>query len=238
MSADVVGNLRRVEDRIARACAEAGRDRGEVRLLPVSKTQPVEAILQVSAAGYRRFGENRVQEIQAKAARLREFGRDDIEFSVIGHLQANKARVVADLASEFQALDSAHLAHELDRRCAAAGRRLDVLVQVNTSGEASKSGIAPEDAPALASELRHCEALRVRGLMTIAINSSDSGPVLACFDRLVEVQRRLRDAAIAGLEWDELSMGMTNDLEHAISRGATCVRVGRAIFGEREGNQQ
>ena len=233
MSGDVVENLRRVEERIARACADAGRDPREVRLLPVSKTQPVEAMLAVAGAGYRRFGENRVQEIQAKADALHALGRDELEFSAIGHLQHNKAKVVARLASEFQALDSLDLARELDRRCAAAGRRLDVLVQVNTSGEASKSGVAPEDAKALASELRHCEALRVRGLMTIAINSADPARVLACFDRLVGLQRELRDAALPGLAWDELSMGMTNDLELAISRGATCVRVGRAIFGER-----
>ncbi len=233
MSGDLVENLRRVEVRIARACAEAGRDPRSVRLLPVSKTHPVEAMLRVSDQGYHLFGENRVQEMQAKSDRLRELGRTDIGFSVIGHLQVNKARVVARLASEFQALDSARLAHELDRRCLAEGRRLDVLVQVNTSGEASKSGVAPEEAPALASELRHCEALRVRGLMTVALNASDPAPVAACFDRLVDVQRRLRDADIPGLSWDDLSMGMTGDLELAISRGATCVRVGRAILGER-----
>lgn len=231
---DVAENLRRVEQRIARACADAGRDPAEVRLLPVSKTQPIEPILRVSDLGYRRFGENRVQELQAKTAALRELGHPEIEFSIIGHLQTNKARIVAALAGEFQALDSAHLAHELDRRCRDAGRRLDVLVQVNSSGEASKSGVAPDEAPALARELRHCEWLRVRGLMTIAVNSADPAPVLACFDRVLEVQRRLRDAAIEGLSWDELSMGMTNDLESAIARGATCVRVGRAIFGERQ----
>ena len=233
MSVDVAENLGRVEDRIVRACRQAGRDPGTVRLLPVSKTQPLEAILRVSELGYRRFGENRVQEMRAKATALGDLGRSDIEFSVIGHLQANKAKTVAQVASEFQALDSVHLARELDRRCTAAGRRLDVLLQVNTSGEPGKSGVAPEHAGEVASELRHCDALRVRGLMTIAVDSSQAEPVLACFDRLVEVQRALRDAALPGLEWDELSMGMTNDLELAISRGATCVRVGRAIFGER-----
>ena len=235
---DVAENLRRVERRIAWACADAGRDPAGVRLLPVSKTQPVEAILTVAAHGYRLFGENRVQELRAKSTAVRELGHPEIGFSVIGHLQTNKAGVVADLAHEFQALDSVHLARELDRRRARTARRLDVFVQVNSSGEASKSGVAPDDALALARELRHCEWLRVRGLMTVAVNSVDPEPVLACFDRMLEVQRRLRDAAIEGLGWDELSMGMTNDLELAIARGATCVRVGRAIFGEREGNQQ
>ncbi|MDA8439429.1 MAG: YggS family pyridoxal phosphate-dependent enzyme [Propionibacterium sp.] len=230
---DVAENLRHVEERIVRACADAGRDPGEVRLLPVSKTQPIDPILRVSELGYRRFGENRMQDLQAKTTRLRELGHPEIEFCVIGHLQTNKARIVAELVTEFQALDSVHLARELDRRCEATGRRLDVLVQVNSSGEASKSGIVPDDVLALAAELRHCPWLRVRGLMTIAVNSPQPGPVLACFDRVVEVQRRLRDAAFDGLNWDDLSMGMTNDLELAISRGATCVRVGRAIFGER-----
>ncbi len=230
---DVVENLRVVERRIARACAESGRDPGSVRLLPVSKTQPVEAVLRVAEQGYRLFGENRVQELQAKSDAVAALGHPEIGFSVIGHLQTNKAKVVAERAREFQALDSVHLARELDRRCHAAGRPLDVLVQVNSSGESSKSGVAPEEAPALAAELRHCEWLRVRGLMTIAVDAAEPAPVLACFDRVLEVQRRLRDAAVEGLCWDDLSMGMTNDLELAISRGATCVRVGRAVFGQR-----
>lgn len=227
----IAENLRDVEARIAGACERAGRDRGEVRLLPVSKTKPVGAILEARAAGYRRFGESKVQEVVAKSEQLRP--GSGVEFAVIGHLQTNKARQVAQLAAEFQALDSLHLAEELDRRCEAAGRRLDVLVQVNSSGEDSKFGLPPEEVLSFAEHLPSFVNLRVRGLMTLALPSPDPGPVLACFDRMLDVQRRLRDAAIEGMSWDDLSMGMTDDFELAIAKGSTCVRVGRAIFGDR-----
>ncbi len=233
----IAENLRKVEHRIERACADVGRDPAEVRLLPVSKFKPAAAIVEARAAGYRRFGENRVQEVVAKSEELGTRavgGQSDIEFAVIGHLQTNKAKQVAHLAAEFQALDTLHLARELDKRCEAADRVLDVLVQVNSSGEESKSGLPPADVLGFARQLVGFEHLNVRGLMTLALPGPDPVPVLACFDRMLAVQRELRDAALDRVSWDELSMGMTDDLELAISRGSTCVRVGRAIFGARE----
>ena len=228
----IAANLDHVRTRIADACGRAGRDAATVRLLPVSKTMGTDAILEARDAGCRRFGENKVQEAADKAEAL---AAEAIEWAVIGHLQTNKARVVARFADEFQALDSLRLARELDKRLHAEGRQLDVLVQVNSSGEDSKFGLPPEAVVEFARQLGGLDALRVKGLMTLAVFSDDRVAVAACFDRMTEVQRRLRDAddVTAGNGWDELSMGMSGDFELAIEHGATVVRVGQAIFGAR-----
>lgn len=226
---DIAGNLAQIEGRIARACEAAGRDAADVRLLPVSKTKPPASIMAAYAAGYRRFGENKVQEAEAKHEAMADV--EDLQWAIIGHLQTNKAKVVARFADEFQALDSLHVARELDKRLQQQGRQLDVLVQVNSSGEEQKFGLAPQDVAAFSRELTAFDALRVKGLMTLAIFSADADAVGACFQRMVDVRERLRQADGGG--WDELSMGMSGDFELAISYGATCVRVGQAIFGDR-----
>ena len=177
-----------------------------------------------------RFGENRAQEAAAKAEELAGTG---VEWAMIGHLQLNKARVVARFASEFQALDSVELAAELDRRLEALGRRLDVLIQVNTSGEATKSGLAAGEVAAFAQRIRPFDALRVRGLMTIAAPSDDPSVVAPCFEALRTAQAALRDQGVSGQDYDELSMGMSGDFELAIRHGATVVRIGTAVFGPR-----
>jgi len=141
---DVGGRIDEVRAEIAAACAEAGRDPDEVRLLAVTKTRPAQTVRDAYATGCRWFGENRLQELRDKAAELSDLG--DLTWSVIGHVQRNKAAVVVDLAAELQSLDSLELAADLDRRLDAAGRTLDVLVQVNTSGEATKSGLTPDEA--------------------------------------------------------------------------------------------
>lgn len=183
----------------------------------------------VHAAGYRRFGENKVQEAQDKWQALREV--PDIEWAVIGHLQSNKAKYVARFAAEFQALDSLKVAAELDRRLQQEGRRLEVLVQVNSSDEDQKFGLPPAEVVAFARELAAFDALDVRGLMTLALFTDDQTRIAACFQVMQQVQRELRDADGGG--WDELSMGMSGDFELAIEHGSTCVRVGQAIFGDR-----
>jgi pyridoxal phosphate enzyme (YggS family) len=229
----IAKNLAHVRDRIDAACARAGRDPAEVRLLPVSKTMSTAKIMEAHAAGYHRFGENKVQEAFDKSERLADV--PDLEWAVIGHLQRNKARLVARFASEFQALHTVRLAKELDKRLQAEGRQLDVLVQVNSSGEESKFGLPPEEVVDLARELSAFDALRVRGLMTLAVFSYDHERVAACFERMRDVQRRLRDTddVTVGDGWHELSMGMSGDFELAIEHGATVVRVGQAIFGAR-----
>ncbi len=226
---DVADRLRAVRERIGRACLDAGRDPSQVRLLAVSKGQSAEAVRQAYEAGQRDFGENRVQELVAKAARLTDL--DGLRWSMIGHLQTNKAQAVATVADEVQSLDSRHLAAALHRRLAAAGRTLPVLVQVNTSGEASKSGLAPHEVEGFARDLAGWPTLRPVGLMTVAVRSDDADAVAACFRTLAELRGRV--AQVTGHRWPELSMGMSGDLEAAVAAGATCVRVGTAVFGSR-----
>ena len=229
--ADLRRHLDEVQARIAAACRRVGRDPAEVRLLPVSKTQPEERVRLAHAAGCRLLGENKVQEALGKWERTQDLA--GLRWSVIGHLQTNKAKLVARFASEFQALDSLRVAEALDRRLQLEGRSLDVFVQVNTSGEASKYGLAPDEVPAFLRALPAFAALRVRGLMTLALLSSEAQRVRRCFVLLRELRDRLRQDAPAGIDLEALSMGMSGDFEIAIEEGATVVRVGQAIFGAR-----
>ncbi len=227
---EIAEKLAVVRARIAGAAARAGREADNVVLLPVTKTVPEERLRAAYAAGLRMFGENKVQEARTKAEGLADLA---IDWSIIGHLQTNKARYVARFASEVQSLDSVRVAAALDRRLQIEGRGLDVLVQVNTSGEASKYGLPPEEVAGFLRELPAFTALRVRGLMTLAVFSDDAARVRACFRRLRTLRDRLREEAPAGIGLDELSMGMSGDFEIAIEEGATVVRVGQAIFGAR-----
>ncbi|MDR1790444.1 MAG: YggS family pyridoxal phosphate-dependent enzyme [Propionibacteriaceae bacterium] len=226
----IAANLTAIKSRIAAACAQAGRRADEVTLLPVSKTRTVAEILRARSFGLSRFGENRAQEALAKA---QELAQTDIEWVIIGHLQTNKAKIAAQIASEYQALDSLELAASLDRRLQAAGKQLDVLIQVNSSAEPQKFGLAPEAVLGFAAALAPFDALRVRGLMTIAVNSPEREQVAQCFQLMRRLQADLRDHAVPGQSYDELSMGMSGDFELAIAHGATQVRIGEAIFGPR-----
>jgi pyridoxal phosphate enzyme (YggS family) len=226
----VAENLARVRERVDAACRQAGRNPAEVRLMGVSKTQSAEAVREAYDAGLRLFGENRVQEAVDKAEALAEY--PDLEWAMIGHLQTNKVRDVAGFAREFHALDSVKVAEALNRRLHDTGRELDVFVQVNSSAEPQKFGVAADQVASFATELAPFGALRVRGLMTLAVFSDDQDAVAACFERMRALQAELRAAAVPG-SWDELSMGMSGDFELAIAYGATTVRVGEAIFGPR-----
>ena len=228
---DFRANIAAVQARMAAACARVGRDAASVRLLPVSKTKTAEVLRLAYAAGCRDFGENKVQEAYGKWEQMQDL--PDVRWSVIGHLQTNKAKLVARFASEFQALDSLRVAEALERRLQAQGRALDVFVQVNTSDEASKFGLPPEEVAAFVRALGAFSALRVRGLMTLALFSAEAAAVRACFVRLRTLRDRLRQDLPAGLTLDEWSMGMSGDYEIAIEEGATVVRVGQAIFGAR-----
>ncbi|MBD8879366.1 YggS family pyridoxal phosphate-dependent enzyme [Rhodanobacter sp. 7MK24] len=223
----LAANWADVRHRVDEACRAAGRDPAEVSILPVSKTFDADVVRAAVALGLRRFGENKVQEIRDKSGPLADCG---IAWVVIGHLQTNKAKEVARLASEVQSLDRIELADALHRRLQAEGRRLDVLVQVKTSPEESKHGLSPDALPAFLDSLAHYETLRVRGLMTLATHSDDPAEVRACFREL----RELRDTAQAqGHDLPRLSMGMSGDFPLAIAEGATEVRIGSAIFGRR-----
>lgn len=220
-------NLASVEARIARACARAGRDRASVRLLPITKTVPAHILRFAHEAGIHAFGENKIQEAEAKREALGDLA---IGWSIVGHLQTNKVKYLTRFAREFHALDSLRLAGLLDRRLEREGRDLDVFVQVNTSGEESKFGLHPDALLPFVAALDGFPRLKPRGLMTLALFSSDMAKVRPCFALL----RALRDEAVRrhpGLTG--LSMGMTGDFEEAIEEGATVVRVGQAIFGKR-----
>ncbi|MDN5549941.1 MAG: YggS family pyridoxal phosphate-dependent enzyme [Brevibacterium sp.] len=223
-------NLAEVNRRIESAAVRVGRDAAEVELLPVSKTVPQERIRQAVAAGCHKLGENKVQEAFRKSGEMADL---DIDWAVIGHLQSNKARDVAKFASEFQALDRLKVAAALDRRLQAAGRSLDVYVQVNTSAEESKFGMPPEELPGFLRELPQFSALKVQGLMTLAVFSSDIARVRTCFQRLRTLRDQAQDTNPELIGRGSLSMGMSGDYEVAIEEGANCVRVGQAIFGKR-----
>lgn len=229
-TSDFATNLERVRARIDAALDRAGRPRGDVQLLPVSKTVSEDRLRNAVAAGCTVLGENKVQEAKRKWQELSDL---DVSWSVIGHLQTNKARLVARFAAEFQALDSLRVAEALERRLQAEGRSLDVFVQVNTSSEASKYGLPPEEVPGFVRALRAFGALRVQGLMTLALFSPEAQRVRPCFVRLRELRDRLRQTLPDGMAMDGLSMGMSGDFEIAIEEGATVVRVGQAIFGAR-----
>lgn len=230
-TANLRASLQAVRQRMRAAAESAGRDADAVRLLPVSKTVSVERLRLAHAAGCRLLGENKVQEAQQKADALADL--PDLRWSVIGHLQTNKARYVARFADEFQALDNLRAAEALDRRLQIEGRALDVLVQVNTSGEDSKYGLTPDAVSDFLQQLPAYTALRVKGLMTLAVFSADTAQVRACFAHLRCLRDQLRQEAPAAIGLDELSMGMSADFETAIAEGATVVRVGQAIFGTR-----
>ena len=227
-AAEITANLASIQARIHAACAACGRDPAEVRLLPVSKTVPAERLHFAYDVGIRLLGENKVQEAYDKWQALSAL--PGLQWAVIGHLQSNKVKYVARFAAEFQALDSLDIAAALDRRLQQEGRSLDVFIQINTSDEPQKYGMAPDAAEAFIRALPAYSALRPRGLMTLALFSDDHEAVRRCFVRLRELRDRLRETnpAIA-----ELSMGMSGDFELAIAEGATTVRVGQAIFGAR-----
>jgi len=225
-----------VRERVARAAARAGRRPEEVTLVGVAKRQPAAAVAEAVCAGLEAVGENYAQEAAAKlpevAARLAALGRAAPRWHFVGRLQRNKARRVAELFDVVETVDSPELGAELDRRAAAAGRRLAVLFQVDLSGEPSKGGIAPEALSALIEASAGWAALEPQGLMALPAAAHDPEASRPAFARLRELLLRA-PAPPRGPRLRELSMGMSADFEVAIEEGATIVRVGTALFGER-----
>jgi len=213
-----------VRGRMARAAERAGRDPAGILLLAVTKVFPSAAIREAYALGLREFGENYVQEFEGKAPEVR--GLEGARFHLIGHLQSNKSRKAVELFDVVQTVDSEKLARRLNEAMAASGKTLEVMLEVKLSGEEAKSGAAPEELPELIAAVRGCERLRLRGLMTMPPWTEDAEQSRPYFRRLRELAGRH--------ELPELSMGMTNDFEVAIEEGATCVRVGTALFGKRQ----
>lgn len=222
--------LAEVEGRIARAALDAGREPGQVRLLLATKTVGPERIRVAIEAGADLVGENRVQEVRPKYEALTDL---EYERHFIGHLQSNKVNALVPYVSCIESLDRTSLADRLQGRLEREGETMEVLIQVNTTGEESKFGIEPDEAVEFAREIARRDALRVRGLMTIGLFSEDPEVTRPSLSALRETADRVRDAAIEGIEMRELSMGMSGDLEVAIAEGATIVRVGSAVFGDR-----
>ena len=229
----IADNLARVRQRIAEAAHRAGRRPEDVVLMAVTKTFPPEIIREAYAAGQRLFGENRVQEFAEKAPSLAEL--PGIEFRLIGHLQSNKATKAAQIFSGIDSVDSLHLAEKLDAAAEKAGKRLQVLIEINVGGEAAKSGIAPDspDLEALLSAAPRLPNLEFRGLMSIPPFTEDLQAARPYFRQLRELRDQIASRNLPAVRMDTLSMGMSHDFEVAIEEGSTCVRVGTAIFGAR-----
>ncbi|NML13901.1 YggS family pyridoxal phosphate-dependent enzyme [Azohydromonas caseinilytica] len=225
----IVQNLQHTRERIAAACAAAGRPGQDVTLLAVSKTFGADAVREAQAAGQRAFGENYVQEALDKIAALADL-RSDLEWHLIGPLQSNKTRVVAESFDWVHSVDRFKIAERLSAQRPDHLPPLQLCLQVNVSGEASKSGVAPEEVAALASQVARLPKLRLRGLMSIPEPAADFESQRAPHRVLHALLRELQQQ---GLALDTLSMGMSADLEAAVAEGATIVRIGTAIFGGR-----
>ena len=224
-------NLGRIEAQIAAACREAGRPRGDVALMAVSKMHPAAAIVAAESLGIRLFGENKVQEFQQKKTQLPE---SSAEFHLIGHLQSNKAARAAEVFASVDTLDSVSLAERLNQAATRLGRRLAVLIEIKLSAEESKAGLEPDSAELglLLDRLPDLAALELRGLMTVPPFLKDLSAVRPYFAQLRGLRDRLA-AAHPRLSLGELSMGMSHDFPVAIAEGATQVRIGTALFGPR-----
>ncbi|MGE4342900.1 MAG: YggS family pyridoxal phosphate-dependent enzyme [Geoalkalibacter sp.] len=227
---DIQENLRMIRERIEQACHDCGRDPHAVRLVAVSKTKPAADVMAAFAAGQKLFGESYVQEFTDKAEQVEA----PVDWHFIGHLQSNKVKYLRGRVRMIHSVDRLSLAREINRQWKRIDERIDVLVQVNLAGEQSKSGTAPQQAPALVRKLSELPHLRVRGLMTLPPFFEDPQAVRPYFRQLRELSEEIAGLDLPGVGMDELSMGMSHDFPAAIAEGATLVRVGTAIFGPRE----
>lgn len=229
---EIGSNITAVQKRIDDAAQRAGRSANEVKLVAVSKTHPVPVMTDAMVAGITVFGENKVQEADEKITAI---GRDTAEWHLIGHLQSNKARRAVELFDFIHSVDSLELATRLERICVEANRAvLPVFVQVDLAGEETKSGVPEDKLDAVVSYLRVCRRLRFEGLMILPPYFENAETVRPFFKRLREIRDELSSQGAFPRGTGELSMGMSHDFEIAIEEGATVVRVGTAIFGERE----
>ncbi|WP_408070875.1 YggS family pyridoxal phosphate-dependent enzyme [Butyrivibrio sp. JL13D10] len=223
-------NLLEVEKNIQAACKRAGRNRDEVTLIAVSKTKPVSDIREAMDCGITVFGENKVQEIRDKTEEIKE----PLHWHMIGHLQTNKVKYLPGKVDMIHSVDKLSLAEEIEKQSAKNDLVMDVLCEVNMAGEDTKFGLTPEETPEFVKKIAAFPHVRVRGLMTIAPYTEDPESNRVYFKGLYELMEALKKENIEGTQLDTLSMGMTGDYEVAIEEGATFVRVGTGIFGERD----
>jgi pyridoxal phosphate enzyme (YggS family) len=227
-------NISRIQERMETAARRCHRDPAEVALMAVTKTQPGERIVEAYAAGLRLFGENRVQEFGEKVGGLREL--TEAEWRMIGHLQSNKAARAAELFEAVDSVDSLRLAEKLNAAAEKTGKKLKLLIEINSGGEAAKTGVATDskELEEILMAAGRFQNLEFRGLMTVPPFFEDPADARPYFRRLRELRDRIAARKLPGVGMDELSMGMSHDFEVAIEEGSTCVRIGTAIFGERE----
>lgn len=223
-------NLQEVLTKIQKACEKSQRDPRSVRLLLATKTVPAEILREVTNKGYFLFGENKVQELKSKCDLLSDIA---IEWHMIGHLQSNKVKDVVARCELIHSVDRIEIAQEIHRRSAEAGKVSHVLIEVNTSGEPSKHGLKPSEVVSFCQQTEELNHIKVKGLMTLAIPSSDPEKVRICFKILKEKFEELKKNSFKNHSLMELSMGMSNDFEIAVEEGATILRIGSAVFGAR-----
>jgi pyridoxal phosphate enzyme (YggS family) len=226
---NIADNLHRIRQRMAAAALKAGREPATVRLVAVSKTKPVSLVDEAARSGQLIFGENYVQELAAKALEVQE----PVEWHFIGSLQSNKVRQIAGLVTLIHSVDRLSLAREIDRQWEKLGKSCDILVQVNISREATKSGTTSDEVLELVRAVALLPNLRIRGLMTMPPFFDDPEAARPYFRELKSLAGAIETLQLPGVAMAELSMGMSGDFEVAIEEGATLVRVGSAIFGER-----
>lgn len=222
-----------VQQQVNQAAHRVGRDPEDIQLVLAVKTVPPERVLKATEQGYPVVAENRVQEAQKKIKQIKT-ASPDLQWHFIGHVQSNKVNKLVRFAAMVQSIDRMKVVRKFNRRLTKVDKELDVLVQVNTSGEESKYGIHPDQAIEFVEQVAEYDRLNVKGLMTIGLFSKDWPKVRAGFRQLKELRDRISAKSIPGVSMEHLSMGMTSDFEIAIEEGATMVRIGRGIFGERK----
>ncbi len=225
-------NLQQVEENIEKACERSGRDRADVTLIAVSKTKPVEMLQTIYDCGVRDFGENKVQEMCDKMEVL----PGDIKWHMIGHLQTNKVKYIVGKTELIHSVDSVHLAAEIQKQAVKKDVIVPILIEVNIAEEESKFGIHKEDTIAMVRQIAEMDHLRIKGLMTIAPFVENAEDNRLYFREIKQLSVDIKNQNIDNVSMDVLSMGMTGDYEVAIEEGATLVRVGTGIFGERNYN--
>lgn len=223
-------NILRVQERIAHAAVRAGRKPEDITLVAVTKTHPVAAILEAVFAGLNHFGENRIQESIVKIPAFNQ----SVHWHLIGHLQSNKVKQALSLFEMIQSVDSVRLAQVIGEQSLKSGKKMPVLIEVNTSGEQSKFGVSPEKAPDIIAEVASLEGIELLGLMTIGPFTGEPEDARSCFQQLTQIKDKAIHSGISSDTMKYLSMGMTSDFEIAIEEGANILRIGSAIFGERK----
>lgn len=232
MQTQIQNNIQQIQNRIIAACEKAGRNPDEVKLLLATKTVPVERIKMALQTGQTLIAENKVQELKEKHEGLKDTPHTS---HFIGHLQTNKIKDILKYeVSCVQSLDRLDLAEKLHKRLLFEDKKIEVFIQVNTSNEDSKFGVQPDKAIELVKQVAQFETLQIKGLMTIGLFSAEAEKVRKCFQLLKSIQQQVIDLQLPTVAMNELSMGMSGDLEIAIEEGATIIRVGTAIFGERQ----